>query len=350
MPGTNRLAQQVFQVAAYMLGMTAKHRLNDILRDAETYAHLRDINPEMPDFVWHIMLGYKPHVSAGQWDAVRDFTLATAVALRPTTFDSTRRLMSMSARFHAWLWATSAIELSLERVYTQNNIDLYIQNQLGRRSEKHKWGVARQLVANGRALTDAELKGLPAPDMKLRAPFAAAQIATMHSWANSLTTLKKRQNACGLLGLAGGAGLRAEEIVDITVGDIDVTNGRVFVNVPGPNARRVPVRHAWARVLLRSVENRAEADSVFRGPHIEEYRPRIIQTFLTDHPARVRPTPSRLRAGWLVHQIEQGVPIQVLKELGGFRTYDTLTRYLELARPLVVSDFTGLLIGEEVVR
>lgn len=346
----SKLARQLFQVAAYMHVMTAKHRLNDILRDAETYSHLRDINPEMPDFVWHIMLGYRPHVNAGQWDAVRDFTLASAVALRPTTFDTTRRLMSMSARFHAWLWTTSGIELSVERVYTQNNIDLYMQNQLGRRSKEHKWGVARQLVANGRALTDAELKGLPAPDMKLRAPFAVAQIATMHSWANSLTTLTKRQNAWGLLGLAGGAGLRAEEIVDITVGDIDVTNGRVFVNVPGPNARRVPVRHAWARVLLRSVETRAAADSVFRGPHIEEYRPRIIQTFLTDHPARVRPTPSRLRAGWLVHHIEQGVPIQVLKELGGFRTYDTLTRYLELARPLDLSDFTGLLIGEEVVR
>ncbi|WP_251449376.1 tyrosine-type recombinase/integrase [Microbacterium sp. Marseille-Q6648] len=330
--------------------MTAKHRLNDILRDADTYAHLRDINPEMPDFVWHIMLGYRPHVSSVQWDAVRDFTLAAAVALRPTTYDSTRRLMTMSARFHAWLWATSGIELTVDRVYTQNNIDLYLQNQLGRRSKTHKWGVARQLVANGRALTDAELKGLPAPDLRLRAPFTTPQIATMHSWANSLTTLKKRQNAWGLLGLAGGAGLRAEEIVDTTVGNIDAVNGRVFVNVPGPHPRRVPVRHAWARVLLRSIEGRNATDAVFRGPYIEEYPPRIIQVFLTDHPALVRPTPSRLRASWLIHHIDSGVPLPVLKEVGGFDSYHTLFRYLELARPLTASDFTGLLIGEEIVR
>lgn len=350
MPEIIRTAPQVFRAAAYILGMTAKHRLNDILRDAETYAHLRDINPDMPDFVWHIMLGYRPRVSPAQWDAVRDFTLATAVALRPDTYDSTRRLMSMSARFHAWLWATSSIELTVDRVYTQNNIDLYLQNQLGRRSNEHKWGIARQLVANGHALTAAQLKGLPAPDLRLRAPFAPADLASMHSWANSLTTLKKRQNAWGLLGLACGAGLRAEEIVDVTVGHIELANGRMFVDVPGSNARRVPVRHAWARVLLRSIEGRAPEDAVFRGPHIEEYRPRIIQTFLTDHPARVRPTPSRLRASWLIHHIDSGVPVQVLKELGGFGTYHTLFRYLELARPVDVNDFTGLLIGEEFVR
>lgn len=84
--------------------------------------------------------------------------------------------------------------------------------------------------------------------------------------------------------------------------------------------------------------------------NITEYRPRIIQSFLTDHPSRVRPTPSRLRASWLVHHLDSGVPIQVLKELGGFTTYHTLVRYLDLTRPLNVADYTGLLIGEEVVR
>lgn len=336
--------------AAHMLFMTTKHRLSDILRDAENYAHLRDINPDMPDFVWHIMLGFTPRVPAAQWDAVREFTLATAVALRPTTFDSTRRLMSMSARFHSWMWARTGLDLTVDDVYTQNNIDLYVQKRLHDRSDVHKWGVVRQLVANGRALTEAALKGLPAPDLHLRAPFTPKQIATMHSWSNSLTTLKKRQNAWGLLGLAGGAGVRAEEIVHLTVGDIIVTKGRVFVNVHGPRARQVPVRHAWARVLLRSIEGRSMAEPVFRGPYIEEYRPRIIQTFLTDHPSVVRPTPSRLRASWLLHHLDNGVPIQVLKTLGGYASYHTLIRYLDLTRPLEVTDYTGLLIGEEVAR
>ncbi|MDZ8276370.1 tyrosine-type recombinase/integrase [Microbacterium aquimaris] len=330
--------------------MTANHRLNDILRDAETYAHLREINPEMPDFVWHIMLGYRPHVNRSQWEAVRDFTLATAVALRPATFDATRRLMSMTGRFHAWVWSSTGMELTVDRVYTQNNIDLYLQNHLSGRSPQHRWGVARQLVANGRALTPANLRGLPAPDMKLREPFTPAQIATMHSWANRLSTVNKRQHAWGLLGLAGGAGLRVEEIVDINVAHIDVDGDLVFVNVQGARARRVPVRHAWARVLLKSIEGRPATESVFRGPHIAEYRPRIIQNFLTDHPAPVRPTPARLRAGWIVHHIDKKVPLPVLKEVGGFRTYDTLTRYLDLARPLDASDYTDLLVGKEIAR
>ncbi|MBM3715902.1 MAG: hypothetical protein FJW64_09255 [Actinobacteria bacterium] len=350
MRAARRVPSRVFRAAAYTVVMTDKTRSNDIRRDAETYGHLRDLRPTMPTFVWDIMLGYRPRVNASQWAAVREFTLATAVTLGPTTFDSTRRLMSMSSRFHAWVWVTGGRELTVERVYTQNNIDLYVQNQLGRRSQVHQWGVARQLVANGRELTTAALRGLPAAHMKLRAPFSSAQIATMHSWANRLTTIKKRQNAWGLLGLAGGAGLRAEEIVDVNVDNVDVVNGRVFVNVTGETPRRVPVRHAWARVLLKSIDDRSGDERVFRGPVIEEYRPRIIQTFLTDHPAQVRPTPARLRASWIVHHLDNDVPLPVLKELGGFRTYDTLARYLELAKPRDLSMYTGLLIGEELAR
>lgn len=350
MNASARSVVPIFRAAAYMLGMTEKLRFNDIVLDAETFAHLRDNNPELPDFAWRIMLGYRPRVNASQWDAVREFTLATAVTLNPTTHDTTRRLMSMSARFHAWLWARTGLELTVDRVYTQNHIDLYLQNQLGRRSDLHRWGVARQLVANGKALTTAELRGLPAPDMALRAPFTPQQIASMNSWANQLTTLKKRQNAWGLLGLCLGAGLRAEEVVHVTIGDIDVDDDVLFVNVSGTRARRVPVRATWVSALRRSIENRPATDNVFRGPYIQEYRPRIIQTFLTDHPAPVRPTPCRLRASWLVRHIENGVPVQILKEMGGFRSFDTLNRYFALARPLDASSYTALLVNGAVNR
>ncbi|MGP6178551.1 tyrosine-type recombinase/integrase [Microbacterium sp. A196] len=330
--------------------MTAKNRLIDIPTE---FVELRISCPQIPDFAWRIMLGYRPNDASamGAWDAVRSFTIETAAAMLPSTYDAARRLMTMTARFHMWVWARTGTVLTVGRVYTQLNIDRFLAAAHKSRSASHRWGVSRQLVKVGRELADADLVALPLPGGNVRAPFTTKQIATMHSWANSLTTVKKRQNAQALLGLAGGAGLTAAEIVDARVTDIDRDGDLVFVNVVGAQPRRVPVRHAWARVLMRSIDGRERtSEPLFRGPRIEEYPPRIIQTFLTDHPAPVRPTPAALRAAWLVHHINNHVPLQVLRDVAGFDHYDSLVRYYAHANVLDVADFTAQLVGAEVAR
>lgn len=340
----------LFWLAAYIAGMTAKHRLTDNFSE---FAELRTSHPQVPGFAWRIILGYRPNDASlkGAWTAVRPFTIDTAAAMHPDTYDVARRLMTLTARFHMWIWARTGTDLTVQRVYTQLNIDRYLAAAYKDHSASHRWGVSRQLVKVGRELADADLVALPLPEGKVRAPFSAKQIATMHSWANSLTTIKKRQNAQALLGLAGGAGLTAAEIIDARVSDIDRDGGIVFVNVRGAQPRRVPVRHAWARVLLRSIEGRElTGEALFRGPRIEEYPPRIIQTFLTDHPAPVRPTPAALRAAWIVHHINNHVPLQVLRDVAGFDHYDSLVRYYEHAQVLDVTDFTAQLVGAEVAR
>jgi len=334
-----------------MAGMsTSNNRLTDI---PAGFTDLVAAHPQVPDFAWRIILGYQPKKahSAGAWTETRPFTIETAAAMRPDTYDVTRRLMTMSAHFHMWIWARTAPELTVSTVYTQNNIDRYLDATLTKHSDHHRWGVSRQLVKIGRELADADLVTLPAPDGKRRPPFTAKQIATMHSWANSLTTEKKRHNAWALLGLAGGAGLTAAEIVTTRVGDIIRDGDVVFVDVRGRKARRVPVRHAWARVLLRSIAGREHADErLFRGPWIEEYPPRIIQTFLTDHPAPVRPTPSTLRSAWIHHHINNNVPAQVLMEVAGIDDFQTLGRFYDHASPQPLSDYTDLLVGAEAAR
>lgn len=299
------------------------------------------------------MLSYSPikRVSAGAWDTVRPFTIHTAAAMTPGSFDVARRLMTMTARFHAWVWARTGTALTVPAIYTQTHIDRYLASEHATSSPIHRWGTSRQLVKIGRELADADLVTLPSVDGKVREPFTAKQIATMHSWANSLHTVNKRQHAWALLGLAGGAGLTAAEIVQARVTDITRDGDVVFVSVRGRKARRVPVRHAWARVLLRSIERRERVDeALFRGPRIEEYPPRIIQNFLTDHPATVRPTPSTLRASWLLHHINNNVPPQVLMQVAGIDNYQTLMRYYEHAQPRSVADYTHLLVGAEAAR
>lgn len=329
-----------------------KDQLNDIfLADSATYAHLRALDPEIPDYVWGIIVRYRPYVSPVQWEAVREFTIGNAVRMQPRTFDATRRLMSMSARFAAWVWTTTGTQLTVERVYTQNNVSRYLHACLPKHSESHRWGFVRQVGTVADTLAGAGIKRLPAPNLPGRRPFTVSDAATMHSWAASLTTDLKRQNAWALLGLAGGAGLRADEIIDTRIGDIEIVDGRVFVNVPGKRARRVPVMHLWNRTLMRSVQGRTDPDEyVFRGYRWDEYRPRVIQNFLTDHPARVRATVSRLRSTWIIAQIDNGLPVPVLLAIAGFASAHSLDKHLAHAKAANTSAYVGLIIGEEVAR
>ncbi len=339
--------------AAHTLWVTTKNRLNDkFLTDSQAYAHLRALDPELPDHVWHVIIRYRPQLSHVQWDAVREFTIVNAIRMQPRTFETVRRLMTMSARFNAWVWTSTGTTLTVERVYTQNLIYRYLQERLPKHSKAHRWGLVRQLGTIAETLADTGVTRLPSLHRNpSRRPFTSAEVASMHSWAASLTTTLKRQNAQALLGLAGGAGLRPDEIIDMRIGDVDVVDGRVFVNIPGGHARRVPVRNPWSRTLMRSLAGRTEADEyIFRAYRFEEYRPRAIQTFLTEHPCKVRATVSRLRSTWVVAQIDNGLPLPILMAIAGFSTSTSLHDHLEHARPLDVADYVGVIIGEEVAR
>lgn len=217
--------------------------------------------------------------------------------------------------------------------------------------ESHRWGFVRQIGTVADTLSGASIKRLPAPHLPGRRPFTVADAATMHSWAASLTTELKRRNAWALLGFAGGAGLRAHEIIEMKIRDIEVVDGRVFVNIPGKRQRRVPVMHLWNRTLLRSIDGRANPDDfVFRGYRWDEYRPRVIQSFLSEHPARVRATVSRLRATWIIAQIDNGIPLPVLKAIAGVSSAHSLDKHLLHAKPANINAYVGLIIGEEVAR
>lgn len=326
--------------------MTTETRFTDI---PDLFPEVRAAHSDIPDREWRRMLAYTPKETTDvTWSAARPFTIKTAASMTPTSRSVTQRLMSMTARFHVWLWATTGATLTIERAYTQRNIDRYLDTELKSHSAKHRWGVSRQLVKVGRELADADLIGLPEPGGTRRPPFTSKQIASMHSWANSLTTPLKRQNAWAILGLAGGAGLTSGEIIRTQASDITVDGAAMFVTVRGKRARTIPVRHAWARVLMRSIAGREHTDEyLFRGYNDGEYEGRSLQSFLTDHPAPTRPTPSLLRTGWILHHINNNIPAPVIKELAGLPDFTALARYYEHAAPLDAGEFTALLIGGE---
>jgi hypothetical protein len=89
---------------------------------------------------------------------------------------------------------------------------------------------------------------------------------------------------------------------------------------------------------------------IFRGYRFEEYRPRLLQIFLTDHPGRVRATVSRLRSSWIVAQIDSGLPLPILLAICGLENAAGLDKHVPHTHSLNTADYVGLIVGEEVAR
>jgi integrase len=165
----------------------------------------------------------------------------------------------------------------------------------------------------------------------------------------SRNTDRRRHNAYSILALCGGAGLTAAELVDARIEDITTEGRHLFVNVNGTHPRRVPIWAPWHSTLHRAIDDRTSGH-LFHGNRSEEYPPRLVQQFLDENIWELRPSPTRLRLTWVVRQIENDLPLSVLLAICGFTNASALNAYRRHLSPRAVSDFLGLITGEEVAR
>ncbi len=339
--------RRFFAVAAPKPGVTSKNRLFDTPGpDEREIAHLRHLDPELPEFAWRIISRYRPRTLGSQWSAVRPFVVEVVVSMRPTTPDVTRRLMTMVGRFAAWVWAVRGGDLTLDGVFTDDLVRRFVADQLASASATSRWDFTRQLATIAERLAETRVGRLPAPAPGHNAvPYSQAEIATMHSWASALPTELKRSNARATLGLAGGAGLTSAEIMEARVEDVQIVDGLTIVRVRGDRPRRVPVRRSWARTVARSIGDRTEG-FVFRGYRLDEYPPRALQSFLTEHPCAVRPSPARFHLSWVIAQIDAGLPLDVLLEVSGFASPAALQPYLRHTRRHAATEYFDRIAGE----
>ncbi|WP_223694852.1 hypothetical protein [Leifsonia poae] len=313
------------------------------------HADLRIAYPDAPDWAWRVISRYRPQKSAVQWETVRRMVITVALDIRPTTWEQARRLMSMTGRFASWIWSVKGIDPDQHRYFTEANIWYYVERTLSEHSESYRWGTVRQLGVIAERINGDAVKRHPAPNLAgASRPFKQTELAAVHSWAISLSTEFKIRNACAIVSLGAGAGMSSAEIAAARVGDVETTSSGVWVRVRGESPRRVPVLSPWESVLQRAVAERANGDLLFQGYRLEEYPPRAIQTFLSEHPARVRPTVSRLRTSWIVRHLNAGVPVAALVRAAGLAHAGGLEKYLGFADQPSLDDCADLFFGAEL--
>jgi hypothetical protein len=134
----------------------------------------------------------------------------------------------------------------------------------------------------------------------------------------------------------------------VQVEDVHFDNGRAFVTVHGSASRRVPVRAMWVKTLSLSIGTRTSGD-VFHAYRLEEYPPNQLQRFLSDNPCTPRPSAARFHASWVITQIDAGLPLQILLDIAGFSSAQSLQPYLKYAKAHGIDGYIARITGEEVV-
>ncbi len=286
---------------------------------------------------------FLPDKNRAAFAVVGPFVRELVRAAEPTTFDNARRLLTFVSRFVIWEWMRSGCELSPERVLRDKLIGKYVATELRHLAPSTRFDVTRILGTLTTKLTGEPTHRLTLQAGPPKAPYSSAELAELNSWRTGLPTGLSRRNAAVLLSLGAGAGLNPAELIAVERQDITHTaEGDRFVSVRGERARSVPVRREWVPVLDLACESRDGL--LFHGYEFDEYPPRPITSFITAHPGKVRLTPQRLRSGWIVKLIDEGVPDNLIARLAGINV-PTVARYYHHARPTSIEANLAAITG-----
>lgn len=144
------------------------------------------------------------------------------------------------------------------------------------------------------------------------------------------------------------SGMRAQEVCDLTVGDILFYPDRAGINVhgKGQKMRRIGIPAAAAMMLKKYIEHRGISGNkerhVFSSQTHEKMTVSCIEEIFTKHVTRARKdnpdqfrgnfTPHSMRHTTATHMLEAGVPLIVVKNFLGHVSLQTTQIYTEISQ------------------
>jgi integrase len=274
---------------------------------------------------------YEPTIDTAVWLAVRDFVTAAVGEAAGKTPYREATLNVAAGRLAAWCWQSAGLPLERGVVFQRDTIARFIAVGCSDWKAAARGNLRSQLlrmseVLLGRTASLRKLGALPPSDPA--SPYSKPELVQLRNWASSQSTQFRRTNAAVLLALGAGAGLSAAEIGELRVGDIRAGDEGVSVEVGGERARTVPVRRTWEGALVDRARSSPPDSYAFRENHTANY-PNLISSFVVRSGAmRVRPTSQRLRATWIVHHLDAGVPVVTLMRAAGVESLEAFTRYV----------------------
>ena len=190
----------------------------------------------------------------------------------------------------------------------------------------------RHLVERGELEANpADLVSSPKKDSYLPKVLKPDEVGELLERIPGSTPLDLRDSA--LLELAYAAGLRAEELVNLDVKNLDADAEEVRVEGKGGRTRVVPVgEHAWRaleRYLARgrTVLSAGESEALFLSKTGKRLSTSDVRRRLRLQTRRAGISPHTLRHSFATHLLEGGADLRTIQELLGHSSISTTQTY-----------------------
>jgi len=132
-------------------------------------------------------------------------------------------------------------------------------------------------------------------------------------------------------------GIRASELVNMNVEDIDTQDRLIRIRGKGRKERVVPVGHRALDAInayLGKKKGAPGASAVFTGPSGKPLTARTVQRILENHRKKLelaqKASPHTLRHSFATHLLESGADLRAIQELLGHASLSTTQRYTHL--------------------
>lgn len=301
---------------------------------------------QLSEGVRNAMATYRPRSAFAEWGAIKAFALDSCSLAAPATAYTAKTLLTVTVPFITWCVTEKGWPLQADVIFSRQAIDLYSTDIRSGRSEGTRRNYRAMLMRVSEAVAPEEHPETmtPLPRKRIAAPYTDEEVAQFRLWAIGQVTAEKRRRAMLILILCAGAGMKSHDIAGIYPADVTADGHGVMVNVRGTNPRMVPLRREWEDWVVAILEQ-VPADVPLWGTPNQTRESNLISSF-TQYTVGARPRGDRLRATWIVQQLQAGAPIRELTKALGVRKFENLPHYLDYVEPLDTLDFRAALRGE----
>jgi hypothetical protein len=257
-----------------------------------------------------------------------------------------RELMTRTAHLASWCHQRG-VELRSEVVFAAHIVDRFVTEGCAHLAEGSRANYRSVLHRVGAAVL-GPLVYPPRPTFRASprlAPYSETEVRALVGWSRGLATSQMRDNTQALLGLGLGAGLKSEEISVARTRWVEHHGTGLVITVPGERARRVPVGAEWEWAVSAAVVRSGQG--LLFLPDRSTVTAKQLSRFVEGLPRHDAPKLSarRLRATWIVRQLDSRVPLSALAAAAGVLP-EILAEYTPYTAPVPDEVADRLLRGE----
>lgn len=291
---------------------------------------------------------YRSRRAGDRWDAIAPFVRASANRLADESKDMLKVSLGMLSQFALWAYERGLPLDDPKDILIPANLTRFASERMGNYSPStyqvrlnHLRRLLKQIGEPDAAyprnpVTQDYFAGRTIYSEQDQAAFIASR--------HNRKTERQRTNFSVYIGLGFGAGLTSQELNDVRTSDITTVNGRWVVQTRGAKPRTVPIRHDWSRYVVEGISTRQPDDYAILGWRDPRRPERLPIRISIAAPHQPRPTPSVMRATWIVEHLVRGLRPDVVAELAGMFSVEN---YLARMPSYDVNDYFAQAAGGE---